>query len=68
MCAFCVLGYGMGPKQPRLVTLGPQISSFGTKICQYEFIVHTHIDENDIDSFCLKKNQFNQAKLKKIWF
>ena len=53
----------MGPKQTRLVTLGTQISSFGTKICPYEVIVHRHIDKNEIYPFRLKKKSMLSSKI-----
>ena len=59
----------MGPKQPRLAILSPKHSCLGTKICPYELIFHTHIEENGTDNFCfVKKNQFEQAKFEKIEF
>ena len=50
-----ILRYGLGPKLPRLATVGPKISRLCTKLCPYELIFHAHIDQNPTKNIMYKK-------------
>ena len=51
-CAFAILRYGLGPKQPILVILSIYISRLGNKICPNELILHAHTKKKFTIIFC----------------